>query len=178
MRIYIRIKIFHRLSVDDAFLIMAWLMTLANASIWQAIWDALCLSIALISGKLRVLPPDVLPESHKFLRSLYAAYLISYSSLWSVKLSFLFFFRGLGHRIKRQRIIWWAVLAFVLASYAVCIGTLDYRCLLGPVINAFGIPILLLPIKRFTNSVKWLAKDPKRCLMNMLLFDLPHHLTF
>ncbi|MCJ1431731.1 hypothetical protein MMC27_001086 [Xylographa pallens] len=126
-------KVFHRLSVDDGFLLAAWIMSLANASIWQAARKQLYLGVAVSSGQSVALPTDFFSEMQTFLRSLLGAYLIQFSTLWSVKLSFLFFFRGLGRNVKRQRIIWWIAIAFDLASFAVCIGTLDYLCLASSV---------------------------------------------
>ncbi|MCJ1282375.1 hypothetical protein MMC26_001698 [Xylographa opegraphella] len=132
-RIYVRMKVFHRVSVDDGFLLAAWIMSLGSASIWQAARKQLYLGVAVASGESVALPTDFFSEMQTFLRSLLAAYLIQFTTLWSVKLSFLFFFRGLGRNVKRQRIIWWTAMAFVLASLAVCIGTLDYLCLASSV---------------------------------------------
>ena len=44
-------------------------------------------------------------------------------------MSFMIFFRRLGHSVTNQHIVWWAVLAITAASYFVCIGDTDYRCL-------------------------------------------------
>ncbi|OCK82942.1 hypothetical protein K432DRAFT_274115, partial [Lepidopterella palustris CBS 459.81] len=128
-RIWIRIRILHRFQADDIFVISSWLLALANAAIWQAIWPQLYLTIDIGSGRLTQYPANLIQQMETFLRGNYSAYVLSYTSLWSVKMSFLFFFRGLGEKIRSQRILWWCVLAFIVASYAVCIGTLDYICL-------------------------------------------------
>lgn len=55
-----------------------------------------------------------------------------YTSLWAVKVSFLLFFRRLGHNVMGQKVIWWCVFALTLASYFVCIGDIQYSCLTAP----------------------------------------------
>ena len=128
-RVYVRFKFFHKLSTDDYFLLIAWLMALTNAAIWQARATQLYLGIELSSGQISAFPPDLPTQIEIYLRSILGAYLVQYTALWCVKLSFLFFFRGLGRNIKVQRIIWWSTLVFVVTSYAVCVGTVDYDCL-------------------------------------------------
>jgi len=128
-RVYVRIKVFRKLSTDDYLVFLAWLLALVNAAIWQARAKQLYLGISLSSGHTRVFPLDLPDQIEKFLHAILAAYLVQYTALWCVKLSFLFFFRGLGRNIRVQRIIWWSTLAFLISSYAVCIGTVDYRCL-------------------------------------------------
>ena len=61
-----------------------------------------------------------------------------YTSLWAVKTSFLLFFRRLGHNVTGQKVLWWCVFAFTLASYFVCIGDIQYSCLASPLENNFA----------------------------------------
>lgn len=128
-RIYVRIRVFRKLSIDDYFVILAWLLALVNTTLWQTSADQLYLGIAISSGQTQVIPPDFPEQIVKFLRVIMATYLVQYTALWFVKLAFLFFFKGLGRNIKIQRIIWWSTMAFIISSYIVCIGTVDYRCL-------------------------------------------------
>ncbi|GLA74922.1 hypothetical protein AtubIFM55763_006174 [Aspergillus tubingensis] len=72
------------------------------------------------------LPKNIAAIEVRYLRGQLAGYLLSYTSLWSVKLSFIFFFRHLGNRFRAQRILWWVVLAFVIACYGGTLGVLDY----------------------------------------------------
>lgn len=120
-------------------------MALINAAIWQARAKQLYLGISLSSGQSQVFPPDLPSQIESFLRAILAAYLVQYTALWCVKLSFLFFFRNLGRNIKVQRIIWWSTLAFVISSYAVCIGTIDYRCLEAGFSQGIGTLTPFLP---------------------------------
>lgn len=124
-RFYVRIKIFHRLHVEDPFVLAAWLMNLANAVVWQKSAKELYAAESMPT-------PVYLSHIHVELHSLFASELLYYTALWSVKLSFLLFFHSLGNYIRRQMIIWYCLLAFTIASYVTCLCMMDYRCLVGP----------------------------------------------
>ena len=153
VRIYLRLKIIHRLSTDDVFLLVAWLTVIGNAAIWQAIWRSIYFDVKITHGQITSLPLNFLSIIQKSLHGVYAAYFISYTALWSVKFSFLFFFQSLGNKIKRQRIIWWTVFTFLFLSYVVSITTIDYSCLLGPIDKILGsIAHSLLRIHMLTET--------------------------
>ena len=97
-------------------------MNLANAALWQKTANELYAVIA-VDNVQRSLPP---------LHSIFTSYLLYYTALWSIKLSFLLFFRKLGIDIRRQRIFWYCVLGYTVASYIICLGTIDYKCLVEP----------------------------------------------
>ncbi|GLA89730.1 hypothetical protein AtubIFM56815_004218 [Aspergillus tubingensis] len=84
------------------------------------------------------LPKNIAAIEVRYLRGQLAGYLLSYTSLWSVKLSFIFFFRHLGNRFRAQRILWWVVLAFVIACYGGTLGVLDYACEMASFEDSIG----------------------------------------
>lgn len=84
------------------------------------------------------LPENIAAIEVRYLRGQLAGYLLSYTSLWSVKLSFIFFFRHLGNRFRAQRILWWVVLAFVIACYGGTLGVLDYACEMASFEDSIG----------------------------------------
>ena len=55
----------------------------------------------------------------------------SYTGLWAIKLSFLTFFRPLGHNARNQKPVWWTVLAMTVTTYFAYLGTIEYHCLAG-----------------------------------------------
>lgn len=137
-RIVVRIKYFRRVYVDDFLVLGAWLMLLASAVIWQMQQDAMYTQFGLTAGL--VLPtPEIIEAEKTFLRSQVAILFLFYSCLWSVKLGVLIFFRRLGQKVKGQKIWWWCVFGFTLATYATCIGDIQYRCLLGPLEFIFSM---------------------------------------
>ncbi|GME49708.1 hypothetical protein K490DRAFT_71845 [Neofusicoccum parvum] len=131
-RYFIRVKTFRRLYLDDAWVFAAWLMALASTITWQCLAPNLYLSNAVTSGKLFPPPPDFVSKSETFLRGSVAIIFLFYTSLWCVKLSFLFFFRRLYMNMGRLMRIWWAFVIFAIATWAVCIGTIEYDCLVPP----------------------------------------------
>lgn len=128
-RFYVRLKIFRRLHLADPFVLAAWLMSLANAVVWQKNADQLYMVIAVESGVMKMQPPELMPHIYIGLRSVFASSLLYYTALWSVKISFLLFFRNLDNSIRRQRMIWYCVLTFTLASYMICLAMIEYKCL-------------------------------------------------
>lgn len=67
--------------------------------------------------------------SESYLKSTVVVIILFYTSLWSVKISFLLFFRRLGNNVKHQKIFWWPVFVFTVATYFACIGSIQYPCL-------------------------------------------------
>ena len=128
-RILVRFKVFGRLHADDALVLLAWTLLLTNTILWQTGKDALYVNIAVSSGQLFPPPANFMVRSEQYLQKSVAVIVFFYTGLWSIKLSFLIFFKRLGHNVKNQDKIWWTVLAITTASYFACIGTIDYRCL-------------------------------------------------
>ena len=87
-RLYVRIKSFKKFYVDDAFVLASWVMLLATAIIWQCVGGDFYQLLAVLSGELQPLPPTFATDSQMYLRASVAIFVLFYSCLWSVKLSF------------------------------------------------------------------------------------------
>lgn len=127
-RIYVRVETFHRVYPDDLLIFAAWLMLLTSAVIWQINKDKMYQGLAMTSGQLAI-TPDALHEVTKYLRASTAVMIFFYSCLWSVKISFLIFFRRLGHNVRGQKHLWWFVMAVTLVSYFGSLSLVPYKCL-------------------------------------------------
>ena len=171
-RICVRLKFFRRLYIDDALVIAAWLMTVANAAIWQAAIEPLYLTVAITSGQVAMPPPDYVTTTFfVYTHSQFATIVLYYTSLYTIKLSFLFFFRILGDKVRRQQIIWWSALAFVVAAYLITFSLLDFKCLVGPKSKAIGkLHILQLAHQRS------LFKPNARVLVPLAISTIPYEL--
>lgn len=91
--------------MDDGLVILAWLLLVISAVLWQTQVDALYTQFQLLSQS--VLPtPEVYRKQTMYFRSLAAMIVAFYTCLFAVKLSFLFFFRRLGAKVQGQR-TWW-----------------------------------------------------------------------
>jgi len=99
----------------------------------------------------------------EYLRAILASYIVQIAGLWSVKLSMLFFFRGLGIGIRQQEILWWCTFAFLFATLAVCLGTIDYGCLTSTFPGSLGKKILAsAPTKASSHILEKCTKPSTR----------------
>lgn len=128
-RILSRIKIFKRLYWDDFFVLLALALTLASAIIWQAFMAHDMYEVMNVSAGLELPGPKFLADGRRYSQASLAILILFYSTLWSIKLSFLIFFRRLGKNVRRQKLLWWPVMGFTLASYVVAVAIIQYPCL-------------------------------------------------
>ncbi|KAI1341886.1 hypothetical protein F5Y15DRAFT_375595 [Xylariaceae sp. FL0016] len=140
-RLEIRRRIYSTLKTDDYLVICAWVLSLATTILWTILRDDLYASLAAADSVASL--NEVLDEAGTMLRGMLASDILSWTCLWSVKLSFMAFFYPLGKQIKSQRMLWWGVIGFILIGYLVCVGTLDYECL-----TSRGLDILNICSKR------------------------------
>ena len=129
-RLFVRLKAFHRVWWDDVLVVFAWFCFLGTAIIWNRGLFGLYSQFGLANGTLLPTPAILsafLNEQHNQI----AILVLFYSCLWSIKLSFLIFFRRLSAKVRGQRIWWWCVTGLVVATYLTCIGTIQYPCLAG-----------------------------------------------
>ena len=130
-------------------------MIVATASLWQNQSTALYDHYPLVTGKLESTQQNLARET-TLLRAEVAEFYLFYSALWSVKLSVLLFFRRLfGDRQRAPwlKIWWWFVTGLNVATWAACIGTIPYSCLLKPLayISGNSKPELFSVIKAYAN---------------------------
>lgn len=86
-----------------------------------------------VSAGLELPGPSFFADGERYSRASLAILILFYSTLWSIKLSFLIFFKRLGKNVLRQKLIWWPVFGFTVASYVVAIGVLQFRCLVNSI---------------------------------------------
>ena len=86
----------------------------------------------LTSGLLWPPPKDFVVHTERFYVGQLIILISFYTSLYTVKLSFMLFFKRLERNVHRQEYIWWPVLLFTMATYFVCIGDIQYKCLVRP----------------------------------------------
>lgn len=112
-RLFVRWRVFRKLFVDDVCVVLAYCLPLVYAIMWQHRAHDLYVVFDVASGFTK---PDTAFIVH-FGRYSTAQVVYGFTyppCLWSIKLSFLLFFRRLGRHVTFQKVIWWS--AFVLAS--------------------------------------------------------------
>lgn len=138
-RLFVRISRFRRLFVDDIVVIFAVVTLLVTAILMQITLSSMYMFLDVAHGELTVLPPrDFYDRSERFLHHLTGAQLLVFTCLWSIKISFLLFFRNLGDRVRKQKIIWWGVFVFTVATYFTLIGSYNYACTTGNLLQITG----------------------------------------
>lgn len=131
LRLAIRVKAFRRLWSDDGLVILAWLFSIGAAILWQMVATALYNQYKLSTGKL-VPTPDVLKKEKELLHGTVAFLFLFHTCIYSIKASFLLFFRRLDSRYDGpRRKWWWFVTVITLAAYITSWGTIQWKCLLG-----------------------------------------------
>ncbi|PYH98112.1 hypothetical protein BO71DRAFT_345700 [Aspergillus ellipticus CBS 707.79] len=125
-----RIFTFRRLWLDDAFAISAWVMLLASAIAWQTQLYNMYLIFQLEDGTA-TMSLEVMAKLVALGKAECTVLILFYSALWTIKASFLLFFRRLGGTDRTWNIWFWCVVGFAIATYAVVIGDIQYSCLLG-----------------------------------------------
>lgn len=126
-RLAVRVKTFRRLLVDDYLVIFSWTILLVSAVLWQLQSGILYEQFGLGSGEV-VPGPDFLERYQKFMYYIAPFTILFYTSLWSIKISFLVFFYKLGSTIRTHQIWGWVVAAITFASYVVCVADVQYEC--------------------------------------------------
>lgn len=138
VRLYTRFRHSQRrIFWDDALAIFAASLTVVVAALWQ--WQAPAMyQILEVMAGISPPTPDFFDKVLLWLKVQLIAEIFFYTGLTAVKLAFLLFFKRLGHNVNRFEWFWWPVVGFVLAIYAVCLGTVEYRCLLPTVEDIMG----------------------------------------
>ncbi|MCJ1314667.1 hypothetical protein MMC25_008349 [Agyrium rufum] len=126
-RLVIRMKVFRRLFSDDIFVVLSWLFFLANVILYQEMTDTIYLTINVFAG-LEAPPADILQRTLVFLHEELAANLLFLASIWSIKISFLLFFKKLGNNVSKQYALWWIVFWGTLIGFVISLATTEYRC--------------------------------------------------
>ena len=138
-RVYVRLRLFRRLFTDDGFVVAAWLFYVALGIIFQTQINSMWITINVGGNQQEQLLPGFIKRVTSFLHLQIGTWVLSLTALWLVKFSFLFFFRKLGNHVRRQRILWWAVIGFTSASYVVCISLGAFKCWTTADANSLGI---------------------------------------
>ena len=144
---YVRLKVFRRFFLDDILVLLAWLIFLANVILYQVMLPTVYLIIkvyeAVPTEGLAAIPEGFPAKLDFFFHAYMASNFAFWCCLWSIKASFLVFFRKLGHNVARQNILWWSALSITLIGFVINFAIWDYKCSVGNIgVNTSkGLPI-------------------------------------
>ncbi|KAF5873295.1 uncharacterized protein Bfra_008576 [Botrytis fragariae] len=131
LRTFSRIKTFKSLYNDDIFAFLALALALASAILWQIHAQAM-FDLMAVSAGIKMPGADFVTNSEAYSRASGVVIILFYSTLWSVKFSFLLFIRRLGSHVAKVEFLWWPITVFTICTYFACIGTIQYHCLFVP----------------------------------------------
>ena len=117
--------------MEDGLVLFALLLALASAILWQIFANDMFDLMAVSSGH-KTPTPAFVDNSEAYFKASVAVIAFFYSTLWAIKVSFLLFFKRLTKNVRHQQLLWWSVSGFTIATYFVCIGTIQYPCLVVP----------------------------------------------
>ncbi|KAI9829711.1 MAG: hypothetical protein M1826_005454 [Phylliscum demangeonii] len=128
MRTVHRLHSHHRLFVDDLFLLIACIFLAAGTIVLYTVTTDLYLSY---STWLRFLArdfPEVLKRGVSLQKRIFASVSMAWTTIYAVKLSFLFFFRGLVARIRYMTVYWRVVLGATIVAFGLCVCESAIEC--------------------------------------------------
>lgn len=139
-RAFIRVHHLKLVHADDYFFFVAAAALIAGAGLFYAFIGTSYIFHAVSEGRTPP-PPDFLQETENAATYALIAELLCWTTIFSVKFSFLFYFRALVHRLYRLEVWWWFTLAVFIpitaiiipAPFIVCPHTgPSILCRLGP----------------------------------------------
>ncbi|KAL8678399.1 MAG: hypothetical protein Q9224_004984 [Gallowayella concinna] len=116
-----------RFHLDDASHLLSLLLLIGLAAAYTTGFPY-SVRVAKIGRKEEKAPPLDDPFYHKYLQLRLVVTLLVFMVLWSVKATFLIFYRLLFDVSKTFIRMWWAAVALVFASFWVCIGSTLTLC--------------------------------------------------
>ncbi|KAL9016568.1 MAG: hypothetical protein Q9185_006105 [Variospora sp. 1 TL-2023] len=129
-RAYVRLSVFKRFFTDDGLLLLAWILLLTSASLWQSMIDDLYLIFGVTVGMVPP-PTNMLDIVWRYFRRTFAVSLLNVFSLWSIKASFLAFFYYSGNQDTGHKKIWWTATVAWFVGLAISVGVQNYKCNIG-----------------------------------------------
>ena len=116
-----------RLYADDAFFLLAAVTLVAGTVLLYLDIPHVYSQIAYSTGAIAP-PSDFIESLLVNIKLQNAAVVILTTTIFSVKFSFWFFFRGLTRRLPRLTVWWWCILPFLIIGAAFCIVTNFISC--------------------------------------------------
>ncbi len=126
-RLYLKLRSHRHLELDDGFLLLA---VITSISAWVLVWqfrDLVYLQMELVLGMKAIELADA-DRMLSYFKLYNASLVLSWTSVYSVKLSFIFFFRKLILRVRVLEIYWWVVLGVVVPTACFAAGFGFFIC--------------------------------------------------
>jgi hypothetical protein len=142
-RLCLRLRTNRRLEIDDGFLVLALCCSLAA---WAFVWqmrDLIYLQMELALGMKEVELADI-NNMLLYFKQYNASMVLTWTAIYSVKLSFMFFFRKLISGLRSLEVYWWAIVGVLIPtavfsaffSFWICTDfSMTYLGKIQPIVN-------------------------------------------
>lgn len=127
LRLWARVRFQKRLLSDDYFVAFALVLAIVYTIMLQILAGNMYYTMEVWAG-LKLPVASFASTSERWLKGSVAFILLYYSILWSIKISFLLWFKRLGKNVAYQKTLWWTIFVFTIAAYILCIGLTNYTC--------------------------------------------------
>jgi hypothetical protein len=144
LRIGVRLRYSKTLYWDDGFACFAIICLLAHVVVFTVMAPDMFLTLKLekLAGnkKRQTAPPDMvgMPDMSqmaqisaritRYLKMQFAETFLFWTCLWSVKASFLAFFKRLTNNLKAHIVAWWIIVAITALAFAGCVISYPISC--------------------------------------------------
>lgn len=128
LRLGIRAWAFRRLLMDDYAVVVALLMLIAVTVLYRYVIATMFEINSIATGE-EPFGPDFLPRAAFYLKMQFAIIVLFWTSIWTVKASFLIFYQNLLGRLHDQMLGWWVVCGITFFAYLGCWATQLASCI-------------------------------------------------
>lgn len=144
-RLGVRYKVFNKLYVDDALVVLAWLLLFGHCLALDLYCDDL---FGVLNTSAGLEPPseNIFQQLQGYFNVLVITTFLSPFCLWSIKASFLVFFRRLLVGVRKHERVWLVVTIYVAISFCVWMGCVQWKCTIGSVQEHLGKSLYPVPI--------------------------------
>lgn len=137
IRTHVQYKSSQRLFVNDFWIFFALLCHFATAIVYQLAISPMY-ELAYVSAGLQLPRAGFMERASLFLKLQYAADLLLWTTLWSVKFSLLFFFWRLFDSVNSSmRLFWWIMCGVTASTWVTSVVLQEFAC--DPIRNFFTL---------------------------------------
>lgn len=117
------------MQLDDAFVLFAYVSFIVGTILlYKTFHAAYLFQLAQLNFDIRIIPNYAIGEIEWFQRMEYAYLAMTWGTIYSVKFSFLCFFRLLVKRLRRMVIYWRIVLVITSIACCFCLAEIFFAC--------------------------------------------------
>ncbi|KAJ5384947.1 hypothetical protein N7517_002858 [Penicillium concentricum] len=137
IRTYVQYQNSKQLFLNDYWIFLAMVCHLASAIVYQFAMSPMY-EVAYIGARLKTPTAGFMDRASLYLKLQYAADLLIWTTLWSVKFSLLFFFWRLFDSVNSSiKMFWWIMCGITASTWIISVVMQEFAC--DPISNFFTL---------------------------------------